>query len=89
MSRKVLVLGGSGYMGRHVCEALLREGARVVSVSRGGGGARPVGGVDYLRADALGEDWHAALEGAHGVVSCVGVAASFASLPIPYSHPGR
>ncbi|KAK1178074.1 NAD(P)-dependent oxidoreductase [Streptomyces sp. NBS 14/10] len=32
----VLVLGGSGYLGRHICSAFTAAGARVVRVSRGG-----------------------------------------------------
>lgn len=32
----VLVLGGSGYLGRHICSAFGAVGARVVRVSRGG-----------------------------------------------------
>lgn len=40
------VLGGSGFLGRHVCAALRHSGARVVSVAR-----RPAPGFASVRAD--------------------------------------
>jgi len=50
---KVVVLGGTGYIGRHVVEVLARRGARVVSVSRGGARAREG------TTDGDGRGWHA------------------------------
>ncbi|GGN74423.1 reductase [Streptomyces albiflavescens] len=38
---RVVVLGGTGFVGRHVCAALLGEGGEVVAVSRHSGPTRP------------------------------------------------
>ncbi|MER7794089.1 NAD(P)-dependent oxidoreductase [Streptomyces sp. NPDC097640] len=48
MTTPVLVLGGSGYLGRHICSAFGAAGARVVRVSRSGvdGDGVNGGGVD-------------------------------------------
>jgi UDP-glucose 4-epimerase len=48
--RKVLVTGGSGYLGPHVCRALVQRGARVHSVSRSvQAGERD--GIHWIRGD--------------------------------------
>nr|WP_246382401.1 NAD(P)-dependent oxidoreductase [Prauserella isguenensis] len=47
--RRVVVLGGSGFVGSAVAARFLAEGARVRSVSRSGG--NPVSGVDAVGAD--------------------------------------
>ncbi|UNT00808.1 NAD(P)-dependent oxidoreductase [Streptomyces tubbatahanensis] len=44
------VLGGSGFLGRHICAALRHSGARVVSVAR-----RPAPGFASVRADLARE----------------------------------
>lgn len=77
--RLVVVLGGSGFVGRHVAQALLRAGARVRIVSR-----HPerswairtlgdVGQVEFARADVRRAETVArALAGADAVVNLVG-----------------
>lgn len=77
--RLVVVLGGSGFVGRHVAQALLRAGARVRIVSR-----HPerswairtlgdVGQVEFARADVRRTETVArALAGADAVVNLVG-----------------
>ncbi|CAM9731971.1 unnamed protein product [Ectocarpus sp. 8 AP-2014] len=74
---KVIVFGGSGFVGQNVCQAALRMGADVVSVNRSGA---PPGKdkawkdkVRWVQADIFKpEDYAAELSGAAGVVSCVG-----------------
>lgn len=54
MSReRVVVTGGAGFVGSHVCEALLRDGARVVCVDsfRTGSRANVPDGVEVVVAD--------------------------------------
>ena len=55
MVQRVLVLGGSGFVGRHVVERLVRRGARVTVPTRRVDAARhlwSLPGVDVVRADA-------------------------------------
>jgi uncharacterized protein YbjT (DUF2867 family) len=74
----LLVFGGNGYVGSHVCQEALAEGIPVTSVSRSG---RPsnddrewVGQVHWLAADALQpETYRDALRSCLAVVSCVGL----------------
>eukprot|EP00976_Prorocentrum_cordatum_P109456 1195023-Prorocentrum_minimum.AAC.3 len=51
--KKVLVLGGSGYVGSEVCRQLLSRGYTVVSVSRRGTGE--VEGVDWRAGDVVAD----------------------------------
>ena len=62
----VVVLGGSGFVGARVVEALARAGARVTTISRSG---RDATGAREARAVDLAE----ALRDVDCVVSCVGV----------------
>lgn len=80
---KVAVLGGSGFVGRRVCEQLVAAGAEVVSLSRGGGpppGAGPwASKVTWLKGDVLapgGAELAAAVAGAEVVVSSIGAIGS-------------
>ncbi|MFH8371844.1 NAD-dependent epimerase/dehydratase family protein [Streptomyces sp. NPDC018031] len=47
----VLVLGGSGYLGRHICSAFAAAGAHVVRVSRGGARGADGDGCASVRLD--------------------------------------
>ncbi|HMB56528.1 MAG TPA: NAD(P)H-binding protein [Arenimonas sp.] len=78
----VLVLGGSGFIGRHAVTALLVRGAQVIIGSRQPGRIDrklPEGALTCLRRQARLEelqtpdDWAAALEGVDAVVNCVGI----------------
>ena len=73
---RLLVLGGSGYLGRHVMRAGLAKGLSVASFSRGGAPAVGLDGldqVDWLRGDMeSNQDVAKAMEGVHAVVSVVG-----------------
>ncbi|QOV35719.1 NAD(P)-dependent oxidoreductase [Streptomyces ferrugineus] len=73
----VLVLGGSGFVGREVCAALTARGQRALSAARGPqDGAAP--GVRAIRLDLGSDDAGQALahlldsERPHTVVNCVG-----------------
>ena len=71
---KVIVLGGSGFVGQRVCQSLVRLGARAVSLSKSGPPppTRAIDRVKYVTGDVFSDAWHAELEGAAGVVSCIG-----------------
>ena len=82
---KVVVLGGSGYVGAHVAALLAAEGCDVVAASRASadaqaaraktmlGGAALPPKVSFATVDAAADDLAALLAGASAVVSCVGV----------------
>jgi len=76
----VTVFGGDGFIGRYVCELLLRAGARVRVASRNPRNSyfiQPlgqVGQIGYLRADITdGKSVARALDGASGAINLVGV----------------
>lgn len=70
---RVVVVGGTGFVGSEVVRQLAAGGADVVSVSRRGGGGG--GASDYIAGDALAPSasW---FKGADAVVSCVGTIGS-------------
>jgi UDP-glucose 4-epimerase len=55
MSKRILVIGGEGFIGRSLCEALLRGGYRVQSTSRSSTSVVP-GGVARIRCDVRSPD---------------------------------
>jgi len=74
---QVLVLGGSGFVGRHVCEQLARAGVRITLPTRRASNARAVQhlpGLDVIEADIHDEAALARLLPGHdAVVNLVGV----------------
>lgn len=82
--KKVVVFGGSGYVGAYASQMLLEKGAKVVSVSRKAPAeaqekvkailGTSLAGVEYVSLDATGADLSAVLSGADAVISCVGIA---------------
>jgi uncharacterized protein YbjT (DUF2867 family) len=80
---KIVVFGGSGYIGSYVGKILTDKGYKVVSVSRSSpadqaskvskilGAAAPA--IDYVSLDASSDDLSSVLKDAAAVVSCVGV----------------
>ena len=74
---KVLVLGGSGFVGRHVCEQLVRAGLGITLPTRRASNARTVQhlpGLDVIEADIHDEAALARLLPGHdAVVNLVGV----------------
>jgi nucleoside-diphosphate-sugar epimerase len=51
MTSRVMVLGGTGFLGSHICEAFHATGARVVCVSRDGPGHGDTGPFRHIRLD--------------------------------------
>ncbi|XP_010492447.1 PREDICTED: uncharacterized protein At1g32220, chloroplastic isoform X2 [Camelina sativa] len=75
-SNKILVLGGNGYVGSHICKEALRQGFSVSSLSRSGRSTMHGSWVDdvtWHKGDLLSPDsLKPALEGITSVISCVG-----------------
>ncbi len=74
---KIVVLGGSGYVGSHVLQAALNRGADTVSINRSGKPGHASGSwasqVRWVAADVFdSQTWRKELQGATGVVSCIG-----------------
>lgn len=76
-ARHVVVLGGTGFVGRHLAERLLEDGVRVVVPSRGGGRPERPGlptGAELRRGDVYDPRFLAdAFAGADAVVNLAGI----------------
>jgi uncharacterized protein YbjT (DUF2867 family) len=71
---RVLVLGATGFIGRHVVEALRRCGYDVVRAVRPGRGLGLPDAVEVdYRRDHAAADWLPRLDGIHAVVNAVGI----------------
>lgn len=74
-TEKIVVLGGSGFVGSAICRAAVNQGIEVVSLSRSG---RPsyndawVDQVIWIAGDVFYADWDGLLNGATAVVSTLG-----------------
>ncbi|KAJ0730698.1 putative NAD(P)-binding domain, NAD(P)-binding domain superfamily [Helianthus annuus] len=75
-AEKLLVLGGSGFVGSHICKEALNRGLSVSSLSRSGNYSiqEPwAKNVQWHQGDLLsGSSWKEALSGVTSIVSCVG-----------------
>ncbi len=78
---KVLISGGSGFIGGHLVASLVKDGHQVVVLSRRPETKNPPKGVRYVTWDAVSAsgDWVKELSGAQGVVNLAG--ASIGSWP--------
>lgn len=75
-SEKLLVLGGNGFVGSHVCKEALDRGLSVASLSRSGRSSINeswANNVVWHQGNLLSDDsWKEALSGVTSVISCVG-----------------
>ncbi|KAF8389856.1 hypothetical protein HHK36_024373 [Tetracentron sinense] len=75
-TEKLLVLGGNGFVGSHVCREALDRGVFVSSISRSGRSSLHdswANSVVWHQGDLLSPDsWKDALNGVTAVISCVG-----------------
>jgi uncharacterized protein len=75
-AEKIVVTGGTGYVGRALVRRLATRGSRVTVLSRGGRLPPEIAELPGVRGaawDPTGAgDWHAELEGARGVVHLAG-----------------
>ncbi|KAK9065663.1 hypothetical protein SSX86_015064 [Deinandra increscens subsp. villosa] len=73
---KLLVLGGNGFVGSHICKEALDRGFSVASLSRSGKSSIQeswASKVNWHQGDLLsGDSWKEALDGVTSVISCVG-----------------
>ncbi|KAL2634680.1 hypothetical protein R1flu_006159 [Riccia fluitans] len=74
-TEKILVLGGSGFVGSEICKQAVKRDIEVVSISRSG---RPsisqpwVDKVLWISGDVFMTDWYSALSGCTAVISTLG-----------------
>lgn len=75
-SEKLLVLGGNGFVGSHICKEALDRGLTVASLSRTGRSSIKeswANDVIWHQGNLLSSDsWKEALKGVTSVISCVG-----------------
>lgn len=75
-SEKLLVLGGNGFVGSHICKEALNRGLTIASLSRSGRSSIQeswANNVIWHQGNLLSTDsWKEALKGATSVISCVG-----------------
>ncbi|WCJ30459.1 NAD(P)-binding Rossmann-fold superfamily protein [Euphorbia peplus] len=75
-SEKLLVLGGNGFVGSHICREALNRGLSVASLSRSGRSSLHdswANAVTWHQGDLLSPNsWKEALDGVSAVISCIG-----------------
>ena len=81
---KVVVFGGSGWVGAHVSSNLSKQGFQVVSISRSSSDVQndrtksiigtTIDGVQYISLDAGKDDLSSVMKDSLAVISCVGIA---------------
>ncbi|XP_016201167.1 uncharacterized protein At1g32220, chloroplastic [Arachis ipaensis] len=74
-SERIVVLGGSGFVGSAICKAAVSKGIEVISLSRSGRPTYPDAWVDqvtWIAGDVFYVNWDEVLVGATAVVSTLG-----------------
>lgn len=74
-TERVVVLGGSGFVGSAICKAAVSKGIEVISLSRSGRPTYPnswVDQVNWVTGDVFYVNWDEVLAGATAVVSTLG-----------------
>ncbi|KAM4073317.1 hypothetical protein ACB094_10G009200 [Castanea mollissima] len=74
-TERVVVLGGSGFVGSAICKAAVSKGIEVISLSRSGRPTYPnswVDQVNWVTGDVFYVNWDEVLVGATAVVSTLG-----------------
>jgi nucleoside-diphosphate-sugar epimerase len=68
--RRVLVTGATGFVGSHLCRALIEHGWQVVAATRGGGKALHLPGISMAKLELLSEpaEWQAAMRSCRCVI---------------------
>lgn len=82
----ILVTGGAGFIGTHLCRALVKRGHGVVSLDLKGAPPNAVPGVRYVRGDARDRETVASLLRAHGISTVYHLAATV-SVPLCQDDP--
>jgi len=84
---RVVIAGGTGFLGRHVAEALRAAGHSVVLLARGTRQATPDAGVEVVKADAAsGPLPPEALRGADAVINLIGIKSEDAGQTFERTH---
>ena len=77
MSKRLIVTGGDGFVGRNVCRIAVAQGHEVVSIARAGRGdveGEWADSVEWVQGNVLQpEGWREKLNGADAVIHCVGI----------------
>ena len=87
-SGNILVTGGAGFIGTHLCRNLLERGHRVVSLDLKGTAEKPVNGVTYLQGDARDLQTLVHLFRYYGVTAVYHLAATV-SVPLCQKDPSE
>src|SRR5436190_3969225 len=71
---KIVIAGGTGFLGRPLTERLLAEGHDVVVLTRGGASQMPARAVVWSPGDDVGSGgrWAGEIDGAYAVVNLAG-----------------
>lgn len=76
--RKVLVFGGSGFVGSFICKELAKNGFDVVSLSKSGTNKylfeKEAKQIRFVKADLFSDThWQDELKNAYAVINCIGI----------------
>lgn len=70
---RVVIAGGTGFIGRALTRSLVADGYEVVVLTRGAGGRRASPGVSFVSYDGrTGQGWSSQLDGAAALVNLAG-----------------